>query len=377
MTSRLWKNFDWLLLALAIVLTGFGMVMIASATQFRWEDPSTWSFVTRAAMWFALGLAVLATVVTIDYHVFSRLFRILYVVNIGMLAAVLLVGKSSLGAKRWIDVGPLQFQPSEVAKIVLILTLAHVLAKYEGELRRPFDALIALLYVVPPMLLVVLQPDLGTAIVFVVIALVMVYAAGFSGWLLTGGVALGLIAGIGWIVAHLRWGIWIPLERFQLTRLLVFLDPSQDPFDAGYNIIQSRIAIGSGKLYGQGLFEGAQNQLNYLPEQQTDFIFAVVGEELGFIGGASLIFLLCALMVRATALAGRARDTYGALIIAGCVAMIGFQVLVNIGMTMGIMPVTGVPLPFISYGGTALLTNYAAIGLIINVHMRRRQSIFA
>ena len=376
MNTRLWKNFDWLLLFLVVITTCFGITAIASATQFRLDDPSTWGYVTRQATWFGIGLCVLLFVVFIDYQVYQRWYRLLYLLNLGLLASVLIIGRSALGAQRWIDIGPLQFQPSEVAKILVILTLAHCLAKYDGKMDNTFGLVWAMLHILPPMLLIMLQPDLGTALVFVAIALGMIYMAGYPGLKLAGLVGMGAAAAVLWIVAHLNWGVWIPLEDYQLQRLLVFIDPSQDPFGSGYHIIQSRIAIGSGQMWGQGLFQGTQNQLNYLPEQQTDFIFAVVGEELGFIGGASLIALLCLLILRSLNLASRARDTYGALLIVGCVSMIGFQILVNMGMTMGIMPVTGIPLPFISYGGTSLLTNYVAVGLILNVYMRRQKIIF-
>ena len=376
MNTRLWKNFDWLLLFLVVTTTCFGIVAIASATQFRFDDPSTWGYVVRQSIWFGIGLCVLLFVVSVDYQAYRRWYRLLYVLNLALLASVLIFGRSTLGAQRWIDLGPLQFQPSEVAKILVILTLAHALAKYEGEMDNPLGLVWAAFHVLPPMLLIMLQPDLGTALVFVAIALGMIYMAGYPGPKLLGLVGLGIAAAVFWIVAHLQWGVWIPLEDYQLMRLLVFIDPSQDPFGSGYHIIQSRIAIGSGQMWGRGLFQGTLNQLNYLPEQQTDFIFAVVGEELGFVGGASLIALLCFLILRVLYLGSRARDTFGALIVVGCVSMIAFQILVNMGMTMGIMPVTGIPLPFVSYGGTSLLTNYVAVGLILNIYMRRQKIIF-
>jgi rod shape determining protein RodA len=205
----------------------------------------------------------------------------------------------------------------------------------------------------------------------------MVYMAGFPGWkiALMGGGPIAAVA--AWLFAHLRWGVkmW-PLQPHQIQRLEVFVDPTKDPLDSGYHVLQSKISIGSGGLFGRGLYHGTQNQLGFLPEQHTDFIFSVIGEELGFRGGVAVLLLFLALLWRVMAIAANAKDRYGTLICTGVAAMIGFHVLENVGMTIGVMPVTGIPLPMISYGGSALMANMIAIGLVLNVGMRRHTIIF-
>jgi rod shape determining protein RodA len=222
-----------------------------------------------------------------------------------------------------------------------------------------------------------LEPDLGTALVFVVIAAAMIFVAGFPGWkmLLLGGTPIGGV--LGWFLAHEKWGVsmW-PMQTHQIDRLRTFFNPTADPTGTGYQVMQSKIAIGHGGLLGQGLFKGTQNQLGFLPEQHTDFIFSVVGEELGFRGGITILALFMVLLWRCMAIAATSRDRYGSLIATGVTAMIAIHVLENVGMTMGVMPVTGIPLPFISYGGSSLMANMIAVGLVLNVGMRRQKLMF-
>lgn len=376
MERRLLKNLDWSLLIAFLALVGVGLMAVASATQVRLEDRSTWDFVVKQVTWLVLALPVLALVVALDYHLLARWSRALYVLNLLLLVAVKALGREALGAERWIQLGPVIIQPSEFAKILIIITLATHLARHEGKITSWGDLALPGLHILPPMLLVLLQPDLGTSLAFLAILWGMLYVAGAPGIRLLSLGILGLGLAIGVIAAHFQWGVPIPLKDYQLKRLTVFLDPQSDPLGAGYHILQSEIAIGSGGLTGEGLFGGSQNQLNYLPEQHTDFIFSVIGEELGFVGGVSVLVLFFFLLSRGLLAVGRARDLFGSLLAGGVVSLIGFHVLVNVGMTMGMMPVTGVPLPFISYGGSSLLTNTVAVGILLNVYMRRQKILF-
>ncbi len=371
------KNLDLTLLVTALSIVLFGLVAISSATHAtaaQGEDP--FGFVKKQVLWVVLGLVVLWAVQSFDYRDLSRYAVWLYVANLIMLAGVLLVGSTRLGAQRWFALGPFMLQPSEFSKVIMIVTLASLLAKREGQLLRLRDLLLPMAFTAAPMLLILKQPDLGTALVLTAILLGMLYMAGARPSHLAGLVLTGLVVIGGALWAHVRYGTWIPLKEYQVVRLLIFLDPWQDWQGAGYHVIQSQIAIGSGGPWGRGLYNGSQNQLNFLPEQHTDFIFSVVGEELGFAGALVLLTLYFILLYRGIRIAAQARDTMGVLIATGVVSMLAFHILVNIGMTVGIMPVTGVPLPLFSYGGSAMLTNMAALGLLLNVYRRQQRIIF-
>ncbi|MCL6640627.1 MAG: rod shape-determining protein RodA, partial [Candidatus Rokubacteria bacterium] len=278
------------------------------------------------------------------------------------LAAVLVVGDVRLGAQRWIPLGPFgAFQPSEVAKLALIVTLARHLdvARTLPRMRAlfPFLAHAAL-----PALLIMRQPDMGTALVLVAILAAMLYV---------GGARPADLAGLGAAGAVVAPFFWQALHDYQRRRLTAFLDPAADPLGAGYALIQAKIAIGSGQLFGKGLFAGTQNVLRFIPEQHTDFIFTVVGEELGLAGTLALLGLFLVWIWRALGIAAGARDRLGALMAAGVAAMMLFHVVVNVGMTIGLMPVTGIPLPLVSYGGSSLLVTLAATGLLLGIRLRR------
>lgn len=377
MARKYLKNLDLTLLVTALLIVFFGLVAISSATHataVQGEDP--FGFVKKQVLWFLAGLAVLWAVQSFDYRDLSRYAGWLYAVNLAMLAGVLLVGTTRLGAQRWFALGPFMLQPSEFAKVTMIVVLATMLAKREGQLGRLRDLLLPMACTAVPALLILKQPDLGTALVLAAILLGMLYMAGARPAHLVGLVLAGLAVVGGALWAHVRYGVWIPLKEYQVARLLIFLDPWQDWQGAGYHVIQSQIAIGSGGLWGRGLFNGSQNQLNFLPEQHTDFIFSVVGEELGFAGALVLLALYFVLLYRGVRIMAQARDTMGVLVAAGVVSMLGFHVLVNVGMTVGIMPVTGVPLPLFSYGGSAMLANMAALGLLLNVYRRQQRIIF-
>lgn len=288
------------------------------------------------------------------------------------LAAFLLVspripflGGTAKGATSWLEpFGVRLFQPSEPAKLIFIVVLAAVISQYKGRIEAPRDVARVFAYLAGAVFLIMLQPDLGTGLVFIAITFVMLIAGGMKGRYFA-------IAGVLAVLVVLAVTQFHLLAQYQEDRLLVFIDPSRDPTGAGYNLAQSKIAIGSGGLTGKGLGAGTQSNLHFIPERHTDFIFSVLGEELGFTGAVVLLGCYLALLLTALAIAMSSRDLYGALIAAGVLGMWLFQVLENIGMTVGIMPITGIPLPFMSFGSSAMVTNLGAVGLLLSVWSRR------
>jgi rod shape determining protein RodA len=370
------RNLDWRLLLVAVVLMAFGLAVIASASQADGGQATASRFFRRQVLWVAVGLAAVALTVLVDYTQLKYYANWIYGLNLLLLGAVLFIGKGVKGARSWISLGPARFQPSEFSKIMLIVALAAYVSERDGELNSWWDILKTGLYVLPPFVLVLAQPDLGTAMVFAAIWLGVVFVGGAALRKLLTLVcgSFGLV--VASVVAHLHWGLPLPLKEHQLMRLIVFASPGLDRTGAGYQLIQSLIAVGSGQLFGKGLFMGTQNRLNFLPEQHTDFIFAVVGEELGFLGGALLLALFFALLWRGMTIASSAKELFGSLVAAGVVSMFAFHIVVNVGMTIGVMPVTGLPLPFVSYGGSSLLANCIGVGLLLNVYMRRHKIRF-
>jgi rod shape determining protein RodA len=323
-------------------------------------------------MWFAAGLVGMLIVISIDYHLLADLSPYMYWAVIGLLLYVSIKGHVAGNARSWIDFGSFYIQPSEFAKIALILTMARVMAKKkdEGEGFLHVKDLIPVFFqLVIPMALIIDQPDFGTAMVFIAIVFGMLFAAGINYKILLG--AAGAAVAAVPVVWHLL------LSDVQRNRILVFLNPGMDPLGTGYHVVQSMIAIGSGRLYGKGILtDNTLSQLNFVPAKNTDFIFSVTVEALGFVGGAIIIALYLLLILRTIYQASKAKDTLGSLIIVGVVSMIIFHVFENIGMTMGLMPVTGIPLPFMSYGGSSMLTNMFAYGLVLNVAMRKQKIRF-
>lgn len=357
-------------------LITFGVVIISSAARGYIGPEGASGFVNRQIISACIGLVLMMIILLFDYSEFGRMSLAIYGVNAALLLAVLAVGKISNGAQSWIGFGPVHLEPSELGKVMLILTMGYHLSRMD-RLQGLLDLVQPAVHVAPLLVLIMLQPDLGTALVFLAITAAMVYMAGFPGWKL-GLLGMGPIAAIaGWFYSHLRWGVsmW-PLQEHQIERLRDFVDPTADPLGSGYQVMQSKISIGSGGLFGKGLYQGTQNQLGFLPEQHTDFVFSVIGEELGFVGGAAVLLLFLVLLWRIMSVAALAKDRYGLLIASGVTAMIGFHVLENVGMTLGIMPVTGIPLPFISYGGSSLIANIVAVALVLNVGMRRQKIMF-
>ncbi|MDQ3913848.1 MAG: rod shape-determining protein RodA [Actinomycetota bacterium] len=361
------RHLDPTLLLVTLLLTAFGAVMILSATQHKQEtaglDPML--FLDRQLVYVVAATVVLFLVAFFDYRHFKAFAPILYAVVILALVAVISpLGQEVQGSQRWIDFGVFQMQPSEMAKVVVIVSLAAYFSMLKGQLRVR-DVAAATGIVALPCLLIYVQPDLGTMMVFVALLGIMLLVGGAKIRHLLALAALGVV-GVAFVVQA---GM---LEDYQVRRITAFLDPTPDVQSEGYNLAQSEIAIGSGGMSGKGL-EGknTQTSLDFIPEQHTDFIFTAVGEQLGFVGSTTLLGLFAFLLWRALRIAALSRDLFGTLIAAGIAGYWGFQLFINMGMTMGIMPITGIPLPFISYGGSSLITNYMAVGLLLNVHMRR------
>ena len=364
---RILRNVDWTMVIVTLALIAIGIMMIGSATQVNTPSDDRYWFVQRQGLFALANVVMILVMLKFDYKTLGPLGNILYGLNLIMLVAVMFVGQSALGAQRWIQIGPATIQPSEFAKLIMIISLAHLLDARRDKLQSIWDLLPVFLFVIIPFLLVLKQPDLGTSLVFMAILLGMLFVAGIKGSLLVKLIGAGIAA---------MPVFWLFLKDYQKARLTIFMNPNSDPLGAGYHIIQSKIAIGSGQLFGKGLFNGTQSQLKFLPENHTDFIFAVVGEELGFIGAVAILLLYFVLLYRGVKTAQNARDRFGMLLAAGITSMMAFHVLVNVGMTIGIMPVTGIPLPFLSYGVSSLTTNLLAIGILLNIQVRRQKIMF-
>ncbi|SMC02613.1 rod shape determining protein RodA [Sulfobacillus thermosulfidooxidans DSM 9293] len=369
-SKSIWKNIDILTVLIVLLISGLSLFVIGSATKPLLSPGSQLYFVHRQLAWIFLGLLTMAIVAWVPYEKFRVISPYLYWTSVLLLAFVLVKGHTALGAQRWINVGPFQLQPSEFAKIAIVITLATHLSQKQ-RLTHWKDFISPGLHVLLPMLLVLKQPDLGTTLVFVAITAGMLFMAGASWWKLVIIFPGGLLIVILWIYLHYRFHIPIPMHQYQLNRLIIFLNPNKDPLGAGFNVIQSRIAVGSGGLFGTGIFTAHFNQLSFLPESYTDFIFAVVAEELGFVGSMALLLVYLLLLARGIYIANQAKDRYGMLLATGVVSMFAFHVIESAGMVSGIMPVAGVPLPFMSYGGSAFLADSAGIGILLNVYMRR------
>ncbi|MDQ7794018.1 MAG: rod shape-determining protein RodA [bacterium] len=373
---RVFRNLDYVLLVTVLLLVIFSVMMVTSATLHRPVGGDPYFYTKKQATWAILGFALMVLMVLVDYINFQRWAPYLYAGMLALLGLVLFLGRASHGSQRWLPLGGLDLQPSETGKLLIILCLAALLSRRTTPIRGWAEFVPVLAFVGLPMLLVIRQPDLGTSLVFAGIMLGVLFISGAC-WqklaLLTGG---GLGAVVAAFFLHLRHGLRLPLLPHQISRLVVFLDPQVDPLGTGYHLRQSLIAVGAGNIWGQGLFSGSQNQLKFLPEQHTDFIFAVIGEELGLVGVGVLLLLYLILLVRAVRIAGEARETYGTLVAGGVAAMIAFHVLVNVGMAMGVMPITGLPLPFMSYGGNNLILNFAAVGLLESIRLRRHGIFF-
>lgn len=365
LNRRLLRNFDFFLLVLTIIIPLYGLLILRSAT-FSMELGTPLFFVTRQALWIGAGLVAIIVLAVINYINFANWSRYFYIFSVGLLALVPFIGIARGGAYRWLSLGAFDLQPSEVAKLVIIISLARLLAE-QSDFERFTDLLPAFLHIALPMFLIFMQPDLGTSLIFVVILFGMLFIAGAQ-WR---HLAAIIFAGLAIIPI-----LFPRLEEYQRMRLLVFVNPGLDPLGHGFQLLQSKIAVGSGGVFGRGFLEGSQVQRQFLPAQHTDFIFSVLGEEFGLLGGLLLLILFVLMIYRILRIASVAKDRFGFLLCCGVATMLAFQVTVNIGMTIGVMPVTGMPLPFMSYGGSAMLVNMASIGLVLNVGMRRHKIQF-
>jgi len=359
---KLIKNIDLGIVISTILLIVYGMISISSATHIR--SGGSMGTLKVQIIAFILGIIGVILILLIDYKTFGDNYVLIYITNVFLLTLVLIIGFSTKGTRGWIDLGPVNMQPSEVVKIGYILTFAKYLEKKKDNLNKLIDVLPAMLHLGLIVGLIMLQPDTGTALVFIFISIFMLFAAGISYKIIAGAFGSFLIS------LPIIWKLF--LKPYQKNRILVFLNPELDPMGAGYHVIQSKTAIGSGQFLGKGLFEGTQNNLGFILERHTDFIFSVIGEELGLVGALVLMMLFLWLLLRCIHIAKVSKDDYGMLICVGIISMFLFHIFENIGMTIGLMPVTGIPLPFISYGGSNLLTNMAAVGLVLNVGMRRQ-----
>ena len=368
------KAFIFALFSLLI----FGLVILRSASIGISSDP--FFYLKKQVFIIFLGLALAILIVRYDYTQFRRFSPILYGISILLLLTVLIWGTEIRGTTGWIGLGSLPMvQPAEFTKVLLILAFAEFLNRRKGELDTLSDMLPCFLFMGIPFLLIIFQPDLGTALVYIAITLVMMFAAGANSKVLIQVIIFAVLLIALCLYLHFQFGMWLPLEDYQLKRLTIFLDPYNDGQGGrgmGWNTIQSLVAIGSGGLTGKGLFQGTQVQLNFLPEHHTDFIYAVIGEELGFLGAAFVIICYGILLIRAIIIASNSKELFGSLLVLGITAMWLFHVFESIGMSIGLMPITGIPLPFLSYGGSSMLANLIAVGFILSVNVRGKKIVF-
>ncbi len=374
--NRFIKKFDFILLITTVVLVFYGLFMIKSATMSF--ASGSFPYLKTQILAFILGSCAVIVLILIDYEIYGYFYIPIYIFSNLLLLAVLFFGfgaDTEWGANNWLAIGPISFQPSEVAKFGIIISLAKYIDKHHEKINEPFTLIKILIFAFIPVVLILLQPDLGTALVFIFFILIMIFAAGLSYKYIMPFVAIaiaGIVIGIIFLTTSLDdYNIG---DNYQLDRILMFLNPELDPSGRGYQVIQSKIAIGSGQMFGRGYQEGVQNQFGFLPTKETDFIFAVIGEELGFVGGISLILLYAILLFRLIKIAKSSNDMFGSLIVIGIMGMFLFHILENVGMTMGLMPVTGIPLPFISYGGTFMLVNMISIGLVLGVGLKHSKT---
>ncbi len=362
-------RFDFILFFAVLILAGFGLLIIYSATRYSLpggiNDPAY--YLKKQAYWVIAGLALFLIVQILSYKKLKKYFWLLLILNLGLLISVLLLGYEVHGSKSWINLGFSSFQPSEISKALMVITVAAPLSKWRGEKENSIGfkkVIISTIIALSCIGLVVMQNDIGTALIFYLTFMGMIFVSGANLFyffsllaLSAGGVFLGIKLDI--------------IKQYQLDRILVFLKPGVQEGGVGYNLYQSKLAIGSGELFGKGLFLGKQTNLSYVPEHQTDFIFSVVGEELGFVGGFFVIGLLGIIIWRCLTIAHKATDAFGSLVASGIAFILLSQVVINIGMTIGIMPIIGIPLPFLSYGGSNLVSMFIGIAVVENIYRNR------
>ena len=366
MRKREFKNMEWGLIIVAIILTVIGLIALFSATQ-----ESGYEELKKQIIWFVISIISMVIVMLINYETLVKLSPIFYGIFIVLLIGVLFTAPIN-GASSWFNIGAFSFQPSEFAKIVLILFITFIISKiqerYKEDINRPTRLLIILVALAVPLFLIIKQPDFGTAMAFCVALAVMMFSAGISKKYVIGGILIVCIS------VPLAYNFILP--EHARKRIDIFLNPESDPRGSGYNIIQSKLAIGAGGLTGMGLLKGNQTQLGYLYPKTTDFIYSVISEEMGFIVAGTIVVLYVFLITKALYVAKTAKDHIGSLIASGIAGIFLFHMAENVGMVMGLLPITGVPLLFVSYGGSSLITSYMLIGILLNISSKRQKTIF-
>ena len=365
--GAIWRAYDLQLTIYALLLVSIGLAMAYSnSVESGVPVLAAGSTFVRGLMWAGLAIVVFAVATAFDYTWFKTFAWPIYFTNLGLLGLSLAIGDGVGGVARWISIGPFQVQFSEIAKILMILVLANYLARRQGQLDRPWPILGACLLIGPPLFLVLLQPDLGTSLVFGAILAGMLFLSGASlRW-------LGVLAGILIAAVPIVWNY--VLLPYQKQRILSFVYPASDPLGSTYQLSQSLISVGSGGLVGKGLTNGTQDRGNFLPVQTTDFVFAKLGEELGFIGALVVFILFCALIWRVLVAGWRSRDPFGLVVASGVASMIFFQFVVNVGMVIGVMPITGIPLPFVTHGGASLISLAFGLGILQSINIRQMRA---
>ena len=370
------SNLDFWLIGAICILSIFGIICIGSATHINLgADPDNFY---KQMIWFVIGLALMIIASLVDYEALSQFYILFYLLNILLLVAVLFLGTNANGATRWIAIGSINVQPSEFAKLIMIFFLAKLLTKKQEQINQLPTLLLVCISVVIPVALIQEQPSLSASLVLLAILCITLFVAGidFKIIRLVLYIVVPAIAFVLWDVSLEKPFIMDKiLKPHQFTRILTFVDPSRD-MDSYYQTEKAINAIGSGQLNGKGLYQGTLNQLSYLPEPHNDFIFSVIGEEFGFIGCAIVLLLLLFIIFRCILIAVSIRDLFSQLIVVGVAGMIAFQTFINVGVATGIMPNTGMSLPFVSYGGSSMWTNMTAIGLVLNIGMKRSKSLF-
>lgn len=367
MNRRILRSVEWGILICSIILFVIGLIALFSATQ-----ETNYSEFKKQIMWLCVSIPVIIFVLMIDYNILAKASPIFYGIFVILLIAVLFTEPIN-GARSWFEITDnLRFQPSELAKIFVIIFLATVMVKIQernkNDINRITRLLLILLIIGVPLFLIIKQPDYGTAMAFIIFTLLMLFVAGIDKKYI---IIVALIIAVSLPLAY-----FYVLPEHAKTRIEVFLNPNLDPRGAGYNIIQSKLAIGAGRIFGMGLLKGNQTQLGYLYPKTTDFIFSVIGEELGFVFSSAVIILYVIMITKAIKVAKTAKNDLGSYIAIGIVGIFLFHMLENIGMTMGLLPITGVPLPFVSYGGSSLITNFICIAMLLNISGRRQKTIF-
>jgi rod shape determining protein RodA len=370
LSQRRFDNLPWGMMFLVFTIALIGIASVYSAT-YTSRGPSP--LFTKQIAWVSIGLVVMFLALIPDYHTVGRYAYVLYAVSLALLFLVMLMGKTGMGAQRWLAIGPFAFQPSELTKLSLTLALARYFAEDpkqgDYELR---DLAVPVVMVLVPLILVLKQPDLGTALMLLLTSTMIVMIAGVRARSVMVVLLIGVtIASLVFLVPPVRHKIWGSLKPYQQNRIKAFIDPSSDPLGSGYHANQSKISVGSGQITGRGYRKGTQSQMAFLPERHTDFIFAVIAEETGLIGSSALLLLYLLLLLIGVDTSKNAKDRLGVLMAGGIVSMLSLYVFINMGMAVGIVPVVGVPLPLVSYGGTSIITTFLSLGILLNIQARR------